>query len=197
MIYFWWTYIQTSSSLVPADWRGSIRWMDRKSWTGGSVGWSILPYMKNVVGSIPTHGTYLGCGFDSWLGRLWEATNQCFSLTLMFLSLPAPLSKINKYILRWGLKKKSKDGKIRVVIKKKIGCGLILVTAKALSPGWRMGRGKSMPYHNYHKAHCFSCTTASFFNTQSRTDFRRDKQLVSFMIVTAYNPNMWFPSWAR
>ena len=24
----------------------------------------------------------------------------------MFLSLPAPLSKINKYILRWGLKKK-------------------------------------------------------------------------------------------
>ena len=49
------------------------------------------PTKQKVAGSIP--GTYLGCRF----GYIQEATNQSFSLTLMFLSLsfslPSPLSK--------------------------------------------------------------------------------------------------------
>ena len=43
------------------------------------------------------------------LGRAWTGgTYQCFSLTLMFLSLslPSSLSKISKHILGWGLKLK-------------------------------------------------------------------------------------------
>ena len=53
-----------------------------------------------------------GCGLDLWSGhmpRLWvwfqlghiqEAAGQCFLLTSIFLSLPSPLSEINKHILR-------------------------------------------------------------------------------------------------
>ena len=52
--------------------------------------------------SIPSQGTYLHCGFDPQLGHVQEATDGCFSLS----SLP---SKINKYNLGWGLKKKKKD----------------------------------------------------------------------------------------
>ena len=40
-------------------------------------------------------GHILGCGLDPWLGHLWEATNQCFSHTSMFLSLSFSLSKSN------------------------------------------------------------------------------------------------------
>ena len=50
-----------------------------------------------------------GLRFRSWLGCVWEGANQCFSLTLMLLSLsfflPSPLSK-NKCIK--DLKKKRK-----------------------------------------------------------------------------------------
>ena len=69
-----------------------------------------------------------GYGFDSPSGHmpgLWvwsqlgleqEATNWCFFLTSMFLSLslslscslPSPLLKICKHVLSWGLKKKDK-----------------------------------------------------------------------------------------
>ena len=83
-----------------------------KLWPCGSVGWSIVLYRK-------------GCGFDFCSGRmprfcldpplgafdplsgcLWEAANQCFSLSLS-LSLPSFLSESNeKNILRWGFKKK-------------------------------------------------------------------------------------------
>ena len=45
------------------------------------------PIHQNAVGSIPSQVTYLGCGFDPWWGHVWEATDQCFSLTLMFLFL--------------------------------------------------------------------------------------------------------------
>ena len=52
------------------------------------------PTKWRVTGWSPSQGTCLGCRFSprSW----WEATTQCFSLTLMFLSLslslPLPLS---------------------------------------------------------------------------------------------------------
>ena len=68
----------------------------------GSVGWSVIPEAKSH-------------GFDFWsghmlrlwvwslLGYIWEAIDRCFSLSLMFLSLslsiPTPLSKINKHVL--------------------------------------------------------------------------------------------------
>ena len=32
-------------------------------------------YTERSWGSIPSQGTYLGCGFDPWLGRVREATN--------------------------------------------------------------------------------------------------------------------------
>ena len=56
-------------------------------WPGASVGWSVILYTKKVVCSIPSPGTYLGCGFDPQSGCVQGATDRCFSLTLMFLSL--------------------------------------------------------------------------------------------------------------
>ena len=52
-------------------------------WLGGSVGWSIIPYTKRLKVQSPVRA-------------LWEARDQCFSLTLMFLSL----FSINNQILR-------------------------------------------------------------------------------------------------
>ena len=54
------------------------------------------PTKQNVSCSIPGQGiTCLGCRFWSWLGCVWEATDWCFSLTSMFLSLSTsfPLSR--------------------------------------------------------------------------------------------------------
>ena len=45
------------------------------------------------TGSIPSQGTYLGCGLDSQSGCIWEETDRCFSL-------PSSLSQINEHILR-------------------------------------------------------------------------------------------------
>ena len=69
------------------------------------------PVHQNVAGSIPVQGTCLGWGFDPQLGHMWEASDWCFSLTSVSLSLSLsllPSLKINKHILRWGLKKKKK-----------------------------------------------------------------------------------------
>ena len=53
------------------------------------------PENRKVTSLIPSQGTCLGCGFGPQLGRVQEATNQCFSLTVMFLylSFPSPPSK--------------------------------------------------------------------------------------------------------
>ena len=53
---------------------------------------------RKIAGLIPGQGTCLGCGPGSRLGGMWEASDQCFSLTLMFLSLSPslPLAKENK-----------------------------------------------------------------------------------------------------
>ena len=62
-----------------------------------------------VAGSIPGQGTCLGCRFGPRSGRIQEATDPCFSLTSVFLSLslsvPSPLSKINKHVLGRGFRK--------------------------------------------------------------------------------------------
>ena len=56
-----------------------------------------------VVGLIPVQGTCPGVFNPPWSGHVWEATNPCFSLTSMFLSLfpPSSFSKINENIHSW------------------------------------------------------------------------------------------------
>ena len=57
------------------------------------------PIHQKVAGSIPGQGTRLGCGFNTQLAHIWEAINQCSSLTSTFLS--PSLSKVNnKHILK-------------------------------------------------------------------------------------------------
>ena len=54
------------------------------------------PTNQKVTGSIPGQGKCLGCGFGPQSGRVREATDRCFSLTSMFVSLsfslPSPVS---------------------------------------------------------------------------------------------------------
>ena len=55
------------------------------------------PTKRKFTGSIPSQGTHLSCGFSNRSGCIQEETDECFSLTLMFLSLSfsllSPLSK--------------------------------------------------------------------------------------------------------
>ena len=44
-----------------------------------------------VAGSVPGQGTYLGCRFHPWPRQVWEATNQSFFLTSVYLSLSLSL----------------------------------------------------------------------------------------------------------
>ena len=81
--------------------RWIFRYQNGQNSSGLWLSWLECTIRKTVAGLIPRQGTYLGCRFNPQLGRIWEAINQCFSLTLMFLSL----SQINKHILSWGLKK--------------------------------------------------------------------------------------------
>ena len=68
-----------------------------------------LPTHQKVAGLILGQGTDVGCGFNPRSGPVQEATDQCFSLTTMFLSvflsLPYSLSKISEYISLGGNKK--------------------------------------------------------------------------------------------
>ena len=50
------------------------------------------PLHQRVGGSIPGRGRCLGCGFNLWTKHILEATDQCFFLTLMLLSLSFSLS---------------------------------------------------------------------------------------------------------
>ena len=55
----------------------------------GCLGWlEHCPVHQKAAGSILGQGTYLlRCGFHPWSGHIQEVTNQCFSLTSMFLPL--------------------------------------------------------------------------------------------------------------
>ena len=57
------------------------------------------PVNCRAAGLIPHQSTCLGCRLSPQSVLLREATNQCVSFTSMFLSLPFPLSKINKQVL--------------------------------------------------------------------------------------------------
>ena len=73
---------------------------------------SVLTSVARVTGA--SSFTPKSCSFNSWSGHmsgLWvrspgqgmckrQLTDQCFSLASMFLSLPSPLSKINKHVLQ-------------------------------------------------------------------------------------------------
>ena len=64
----------------------------KRALVSGSVGWRVIPYKKTGVGLISDQGTRLGCRLDPQSGCIGEATNPCFSLTSMFLSLSLSLS---------------------------------------------------------------------------------------------------------
>ena len=49
------------------------------------------PVHQQFASLIPSQCAYLGCVFGPHLGNLWDAMDQCFSLTLMFLSLSLSL----------------------------------------------------------------------------------------------------------
>ena len=84
----------------------------------GSIGWSVVPYTKEIVGLIPGHCMYLGCGFNSLSGIMEHMGSKqlmvlismspslSFYLSSIYLSLSLsfspslPSSKTNKYILK-------------------------------------------------------------------------------------------------
>ena len=51
-------------------------------------------HTPKAAGWIRSEGTNPRCRFETWSGRLREATNQCFSLTSVFLSLSLPSSSL-------------------------------------------------------------------------------------------------------
>ena len=59
-------------------------------WCGSAVGAHSHNITQTAGGKIPGMGAY-----DPWSRHVWEATNQCFSLTLMLLSLLSSLSESN------------------------------------------------------------------------------------------------------
>ena len=56
------------------------------------------PEHQRAVASIPSQGTYLGCGFVPQSGCMWEAINERIFLTLIFFSLPVSLPLALKLI---------------------------------------------------------------------------------------------------
>ena len=44
------------------------------------------PWLVSQLGGMPSCAPK-GCGFDPWLGHMWETPYWCFSLTLMHFSL--------------------------------------------------------------------------------------------------------------
>ena len=72
-----------------------------------SVGWSIVLYTLKGHQFDSSSGHMPSCRLTPQQARIWETTNQCFSLTLMFLSLslflPSLLSKANNHRIKNGL----------------------------------------------------------------------------------------------
>ena len=61
----------------------------------GSIGWSVVPYTKEIVGLIPGHCVYLGCGFNPLSGIMEHTgSKQLMVLISMSPSLPIFLSII-------------------------------------------------------------------------------------------------------
>ena len=71
----------------------SIQWTIKNIAALASVAQLVghCPANQKVKNLIPRKGTCLGCGLAPHLGCIQEATNRCFSLTSMFLSLSPSL----------------------------------------------------------------------------------------------------------
>ena len=66
------------------------------------------PINQKVMGSIPSQGTCFGGRFGPWFRACARGNWSMFLSHIdVYLppSLPSPLSKINKHVLRWGVKK--------------------------------------------------------------------------------------------
>ena len=79
--------------------RGRGLWLHPLTIEVAQAGWfrevEHCPIHQNVVGSIPSEGTYLDCRFDPQLGHVWGATDQCLCLTMISFSLYYQLKKIS------------------------------------------------------------------------------------------------------
>ena len=87
-----WNYqwlVPQNGRLALARW---LRWLENHS------------VDQKFAGLIPGQDTCLGCGFVPQSSCMWEATNWCFSLSLL-LSLLSSLSRIGEHVFEWELKK--------------------------------------------------------------------------------------------
>ena len=93
------SYIMGHYKNAPASLAALLSWLER------------CPTYQKVVGLIPGQATYLCCWDPSPVcsyGRELidvSLSYQCLSLCLSLSALPFSLSKINKHIPEWGLKK--------------------------------------------------------------------------------------------
>ena len=73
---------------------------------------------QSVAGSIPSQGTYPGCGFDSGCGEYKrQSIDVSPSLASIFLSLFPPLSKINENMYLGEDLKRKKPSSTSLVIR--------------------------------------------------------------------------------
>ena len=76
------------------------------------------PVHQKAENVIPSHCTHLGCGFGPWSGRIQNAADQCFSLTLMFLSLSFSLRYSRPAACPLSLKSTKTYPQVRIFFKK-------------------------------------------------------------------------------
>ena len=70
-----WSALTNMSAIIKDPW---LLWLSR---------FECPPINQKIIGSIPNQDTCLGCRFRPQSVCIWETTDQCFSLMLMFLSL--------------------------------------------------------------------------------------------------------------
>ena len=64
----------------------------------GSVCWlECCPVDRKIMGSVPSRGTYPGCGFNLWLGCIWESSQSVFLFQVdVSRSPPSSVSRGNE-----------------------------------------------------------------------------------------------------
>ena len=120
---------------------GSRKKKNRKPPTGFSPG-----RVAHLVGA--SFHTPKGFGFDPQSGHVWKEAYRCFSFISVFLSPSSSLSKINKYILGWKLKKKKKPHSLQ------IQPVWILIITLSFTSSVTMGKLLHLPEHP-----CLVCQT--------------------------------------